>query len=178
MRILLAGGGSGGSATPILAVASELRARRPDVELLYVGTHGGPEAALTASEGIPYVGVATGKLRRYWDAQNLTDVGRVIQGVGQSLRLVRRFKPDVACGAGGFASVPPLLAAGVCRVPVHIHQQDAVPGLANKLLVPVARQITVALPQIPSRPNGAAGKSGTPSSARREPGRGVPLLRI
>jgi UDP-N-acetylglucosamine--N-acetylmuramyl-(pentapeptide) pyrophosphoryl-undecaprenol N-acetylglucosamine transferase len=147
MRILLAGGGSGGSATPILAVAHELRARRPDVELLYVGTHSGPEAALAASEGIPYVGVATGKLRRYWDAQNLTDVGRVLRGVGESLGHVRRFRPDVACGAGGFASVPPLAAAGVCRVPVHIHQQDAIPGLANKLLVPFARQITVALPR-------------------------------
>ena len=77
MRILLAGGGSGGSATPILAVASELRVRVPDVELLYIGTHGGPEAELAAEERIPYVGVATGKLRRYWDTQNVSDVGRV-----------------------------------------------------------------------------------------------------
>ena len=61
MRVLLAGGGSGGSATPILAVATELRERVPDVELLYVGTHAGPEAELAAEEGIPYVGVATGK---------------------------------------------------------------------------------------------------------------------
>ena len=63
MRVLLAGGGSGGSATPILAVASELRALVPGVELLYVGTHGGPEADLAAEERIPYVGVSTGKLR-------------------------------------------------------------------------------------------------------------------
>jgi UDP-N-acetylglucosamine--N-acetylmuramyl-(pentapeptide) pyrophosphoryl-undecaprenol N-acetylglucosamine transferase len=147
MRILLAGGGSGGSATPILAVATEIRSRAPDVELLYVGTHGGPEAVLAAEESIPYVGVSTGKLRRYWDTQNLTDVVNVVRGVGQSLRHVRRFKPDVACGAGGFASVPPLAAAGLSRVPVLIHQQDVVPGLANKLLVPFARRITVAMPE-------------------------------
>jgi UDP-N-acetylglucosamine--N-acetylmuramyl-(pentapeptide) pyrophosphoryl-undecaprenol N-acetylglucosamine transferase len=146
MRVLLAGGGSGGSATPILAIAGELRARIPEVELLYVGTHGGPEATLAAEEGIPYVGVATGKLRRYWDSQNLTDVGRVVRGVAESLRHVRRFKPDVACGAGGFASVPPLAAAGLSQVPVLIHQQDVVPGLANRLLVPFARRITVAMP--------------------------------
>jgi UDP-N-acetylglucosamine--N-acetylmuramyl-(pentapeptide) pyrophosphoryl-undecaprenol N-acetylglucosamine transferase len=146
VRILLAGGGSGGSATPILAVATELRRRDPSADLLYIGTLSGPEADLAADEGIPYVGVATGKLRRYWDTRNLTDVGRVVMGIGQSLAYVRRFKPDVACGAGGFASVPPLAAAGICRVPVLIHQQDVVPGLANKLLVPFARQITVALP--------------------------------
>jgi len=146
MRVLLAGGGSGGSATPILAVASELRARLPGIELLYIGTFAGPEGELAAQEGIPYVGVASGKLRRYWDAQNVTDLGRIVQGVGQSLGQVRRFRPDVACGAGGFASVPPLAAAGLYRVPILIHQQDVIPGLANKLLVPFASQITVALP--------------------------------
>jgi UDP-N-acetylglucosamine--N-acetylmuramyl-(pentapeptide) pyrophosphoryl-undecaprenol N-acetylglucosamine transferase len=147
VRILLAGGGSGGSATPILAVASELRARVPGVELLYVGTYGGPEGELAAEEGIPYVGVATGKLRRYWDTQNLPDVGRVLRGFVESLGHVRRFRPDAACGAGGFASVPPLAAAGSSRVPVLIHQQDVVPGLANRLLAPIARRITVALPE-------------------------------
>lgn len=146
MRVLLAGGGSGGSATPILAVAQEIRARVPGVELLYVGTHAGPEAALAAEEGIRYVGVSTGKLRRYWDRQNLTDVPRIGRGVGESLQLVRRFRPDVACGAGGFASVPPLAAAGLLRVPVLIHQQDVIPGLANRLLIPFARRITVTFP--------------------------------
>ena len=167
MRILLAGGGSGGSATPILAVAAELRARFPDVELLYIGTHGGPEADLAAEEGIPYVGIATGKLRRYWDTQNLTDVARVVRGVGESLTHVRRFKPNVACGAGGFASVPPLAAAGLSRVPVLIHQQDAVPGLANRLLVPFARRITVALPEtVPAFPAGRTVLRGNPVRRR------------
>src|SRR3954447_24459852 len=85
MRVLLAGGGSGGSATPILAVAGQIRARLPDVELLYVGTVDGPEGELAASEGIPYVGIASGKLRRYWDTQNFTDVIRVTRGIGQSI---------------------------------------------------------------------------------------------
>lgn len=167
MRVLLAGGGSGGSATPILAVASQLRARLPGVELLYVGTLDGPEGALAASEGIPYVGIASGKLRRYWDTQNLTDAGRVLRGVGQSIGHVRRFKPDVACGAGGFASVPPLVAAGLLRVPVLIHQQDVIPGLANRLLVPFARRITVALPDtLPSFPAGRTTLRGNPVRRR------------
>lgn len=167
MRVLLAGGGSGGSVTPILAVASELRARQPEIELLYVATEDGPEATLAAEEGIPYVGIATGKLRRYWDTQNFTDLGRIAKGIGQSLAHVRRFKPDVACGAGGFASVPPLAAAGLLRVPVLVHQQDAVPGLANRLLIPFARQFTVALPDTMSAfPAGRTSLRGNPVRPR------------
>lgn len=147
MRVLLAGGGSGGSATPLLAVAQELRGRRPDTALLYVGTHDGPETALAAQEQIPYSGVSAGKLRRYWDVQNFTDLFRVASGVAESIGLVRRFRPDVAFGAGGFASVPPLVAAALLGVPVLTHQQDVVPGLANRLLQPFARRITVAMPQ-------------------------------
>lgn len=163
MRILLAGGGSGGSATPILAVASQIRSRRPDVELLYVGTVGGLEGELAASEGISYVGVASGKLRRYWDTQNFTDAFRVAKGIAESLGHVRRFKPDVAFGAGGFASVPPLAAAGLIGVPVLIHQQDVVPGLANKLLVPFARRITVAMPDtVGAFPTGRTTLRGNP----------------
>lgn len=167
VRVLLAGGGSGGSATPVLAVATELRARDPSVELLYIGTRGGPEAELARAEDIAYVGVAAGKLRRYWDTQNVTDVGRIVRGVGESVGHVRRFRPDVAFGAGGFASVPPLVAAGLHRVPVLIHQQDVVPGLANKLLVPFATRITVSLPQtLPHFPRARTTLRGNPVRAR------------
>lgn len=147
MRIMLAGGGSGGSATPLLAVAQELRSRDSAVELLYVGTRRGPETVLTAKERIPYVAVRSGKLRRYWSAENLTDLFRIAAGLVESLRVVRRFRPDVAVGAGGFASVPPLAAAALVGVPLLVHQQDVLPGLANRLLVPAARRITVAMSQ-------------------------------
>ena len=163
MRILLAGGGSGGSATPLLAVAQELRDRDRVAAMLYVGTRTGPETLLAAREGIPYVDVAAGKLRRYWSIQNLTDPLRVARGLAESLALVRRFRPDVAIGAGGFASVPPLSAAALLRVPVLIHQQDVIPGLANRLLAPIARRITVALPQTMGRfPTGRTFLRGNP----------------
>ena len=145
-RVLLAGGGSGGSATPVLAVAQALRRAWPDVEFLYVGTRDGPEAALASAQGIPFAGVATGKLRRYWDRQNFTDPFRVIGGVAESYQLVRRFRPGVAFAAGGFAAVPPIVAARLAGARTLIHQQDVVPGLANRLLVPFAQRITVSLP--------------------------------
>ena len=145
-RVLLAGGGSGGSATPVLAVAQALRRASPDVEFLYVGTRDGPEAALASAQGIPFAGVATGKLRRYWDLQNFTDPFRVIGGVVESYQLVRRFRPGVAFAAGGFAAVPPMVAARLAGARTLIHQQDVEPGLANRLLVPFAQRITVSLP--------------------------------
>lgn len=144
MRVLLAGGGSGGSATPVLAVGMALRERVPTAEFLFVGTATGPERALAEAAGFRFQAVAAGKLRRYLAWQNVLDVGRVPLGVAQAARVVRAFRPHVAFGAGGFASVPPLVAAAVSGVPVLIHQQDVEPGLANRLLVPFARQISVA----------------------------------
>jgi len=146
LRVLLAGGGSGGSVTPVLAVAQALRRRAPSVEFLYVGTRQGPEAALAAAQGIQFAGVESGKFRRYWDPQNLTDPGRVAIGVAQAYRLARRFRPRVAFAAGGFGAVPPMIAARLVGARTLIHQQDVDPGLANRLLVPFADRITVSLP--------------------------------
>ena len=145
LRILLAGGGSGGSATPVLAVAQALRRRDVTIEFLYVGTREGPEAALAAAQGIPFAGVEAGKLRRYWDARNLTDPFRVLAGIAGSYALVRRFQPRVAFAAGGFGAVPPMIAARLAQARTLIHQQDVQPGLANRLLVPFAGRITVSL---------------------------------
>ncbi len=144
-RVLLAGGGSGGSVTPLLAVAVELRALDPKIEILFIGTHDGPERSLARTAGLPYRGVSAGKLRRYWDVQNLLDLGRIAAGFGESLGIARRFRPLVGLGAGGFGSVPPLAAARVLGMPVVIHQQDVEPGLANRLLLPLATAVTVAL---------------------------------
>jgi UDP-N-acetylglucosamine--N-acetylmuramyl-(pentapeptide) pyrophosphoryl-undecaprenol N-acetylglucosamine transferase len=145
LRILLAGGGSGGSATPVLAVAQALRRRDPSIECLYVGTRDGPEAALAAAQHIPFAGVAAGKVRRYWDVRNFTDPLRVALGIVQSYALVRRFRPDIAFAAGGFGAVPPIIAARLFGAFTVIHQQDVEPGLANRILMPFASRITVSL---------------------------------
>ncbi len=166
MRVLLAGGGSGGSAAPVLAVAQELHRRGP-CEFLYVGTASGPERDLVASLGIPFRTVQTGKLRRYWSLQNLADLFRIPLGLAESLALVASFHPDVAFAAGGFAAVPPLLAASLLRRPVVIHQQDVEPGLANRILAPFATAITVTFaPSAGHFPRSKARVTGNP--VRRE----------
>src|SRR5947209_13468680 len=146
MRVLLAGGGSGGSATPVLAVSQALRTLLPGVEFLYIGTTEGPERALADAQGIPFAGIAAGKLRRYFDVKNFTDPLRVVAGIGQAYGLVKQFRPDLAFSAGGFGAVPPMIAARALRARTVIHQQDVQPGLANRLLAPLADQVTVSLP--------------------------------
>jgi UDP-N-acetylglucosamine--N-acetylmuramyl-(pentapeptide) pyrophosphoryl-undecaprenol N-acetylglucosamine transferase len=163
VRLLLAGGGSGGSATPVIAVAERVREIHPGVRLLFVGTAEGPERQLAKAAGLEFAAVSSGKLRRYWSWQNLADPARVLAGLGASLRIMRRFRPDAALGAGGFASVPPLAAAALLGCPVHIHQQDAEPGLANRLLTPLARSCSVSLPVSLSRfPAGRTSLVGNP----------------
>jgi UDP-N-acetylglucosamine--N-acetylmuramyl-(pentapeptide) pyrophosphoryl-undecaprenol N-acetylglucosamine transferase len=182
LRVLLAGGGSGGSATPVLAVAQALRRREATVEFLYVGTREGPEAALAAAQGIPFAGVEAGKLRRYWDARNLTDPFRVLAGVAGAYALVRRFRPRVAFAAGGFGAVPPMVAARLGGARTLIHQQDVEPGLANRLLVPFARRITVSLPSslahFPKRRTTVTGNPVREEILRAEPGEAFTRLEL
>ncbi len=144
MRVLLAGGGSGGSAAPVIAVAEALRHTRPDTEFLYVGTPRGPERALAADAGLPYVAVRAGRLRRFATWRNLTDP--VLVGVGflQATAIAAKYRPHVAFGAGGFATVAPLVAARLSGARVLLHQQDVHPSLANRMLAPLASGITVA----------------------------------
>jgi UDP-N-acetylglucosamine--N-acetylmuramyl-(pentapeptide) pyrophosphoryl-undecaprenol N-acetylglucosamine transferase len=165
VRVLLAGGGSGGSSTPVIAVAQEL-ARRRDCRFLYVGTDTGPERQLVAMLGIPFRTVQTGKLRRYLSVQNFVDLFRLPVGFLQSLGIVRSFRPHVAFAAGGFAAVPPLLAAGLLGVPTVIHQQDVEPGLANRILAPFASVITVTFgSSVPHFPRHKTRVTGNPARA-------------
>lgn len=144
-------------------MAQALRRDEPAVEFLYIGTRGGPERTLAAAEGIPFVGVSTGKLRRYWDLRNVTDPFRVLVGLRESYALVRRFRPTAAFAAGGFAAVPPMIAARLVGARTVIHQQDVVPGLANRLLVPFAEQVTVSLaPSLAHFPRDRATVTGNP----------------
>jgi UDP-N-acetylglucosamine--N-acetylmuramyl-(pentapeptide) pyrophosphoryl-undecaprenol N-acetylglucosamine transferase len=145
MRIAFAGGGTLGSVTPLLAVAKAVRERRPDAECLWIGTTYGPESRLVAEAGLEFHAISSGKFRRYLAWQNVTDLFRIIKGLFGALALFRRRRPDVLVSAGGFVAVPAVWAAWLKRIPVHLHQMDIRPGLANKLSAPFAVSMSVAL---------------------------------
>jgi UDP-N-acetylglucosamine--N-acetylmuramyl-(pentapeptide) pyrophosphoryl-undecaprenol N-acetylglucosamine transferase len=145
MKIILSGGGTLGSVTPLIAVAEDLKTMETGVEFLWLGTKGGPEKKIVEEAGIKFKPIFSGKLRRYLSLWNLVDLISIKIAVCQSLFIIIKEKPDMVVSAGGFVAVPVVWASWLWGVPVLIHQQDFRAGLANKLCAPFAEKITVAL---------------------------------
>ncbi|MFA5047770.1 MAG: undecaprenyldiphospho-muramoylpentapeptide beta-N-acetylglucosaminyltransferase [Patescibacteria group bacterium] len=143
MKILLSGGGTMGSVSPLIAVYQEIKDKRSDVEFMFIGTKIGPEKEAVESYKMPFKAISSGKLRRYFSWQNLTDPFKIVAGFLQSFSILLKFKPNVVMVAGGFVGVPVAWTAWLLRIPVLIHQQDIIAGLANKLMANIATNITV-----------------------------------
>ena len=144
-RIILTGGGTAGHVTPNIALLPRLRELQYDIH--YIGSYNGIEKELIEQFGIPYHGISSGKLRRYFSVQNFTDPFRVLKGFGEAKRLIKLLKPDVIFSKGGFVSVPVVMAGKKCKVPVIIHESDMTPGLANKLSFPSATKVCCNFPE-------------------------------
>ena len=142
MRILFSGGGTLGSVTPLLAVAEEFK-KRGDHEFLWLGTAKGPERFLVDEWGIRFRAIRSGKWRRYFSWKNIFDLFQIFFGFFQSLWRIARFRPDAVLTAGSFVAVPVACAAKVLGVPIFVHQQDLRWGLANRIMRPLARRISV-----------------------------------
>lgn len=144
-RIILTGGGTAGHVTPNIALLPKLQEMGFDIQ--YIGSYNGIEKELIETFGIPYHGISSGKLRRYFSLQNFTDPFRVLKGLGEARKLIRDLKPDVIFSKGGFVSVPVVLAGKKCKVPVIIHESDITPGLANKIALPSATKVCCNFPE-------------------------------
>ena len=145
-RILFTGGGSAGHVTVNMALIPKFMEMGWDVK--YMGSKQGIEAELIQNmDHVEYIGISTGKLRRYLDWENLKDPFRTIKGVLQAYRLIRRMKPNVVFSKGGFVSVPVVIGAWLNRIPIIIHESDITPGLANKISIRFASKICVTFPE-------------------------------
>ena len=144
-KIVLTGGGTAGHVTPNIALLPSLQ--EAGYEITYMGSYDGIEKKLIEDFNLPYVGIATGKFRRYLDLKNLTDPFRVIKGFGEARKFLKTYKPDVVFSKGGFVSVPVVRAAASLGIPCIIHESDMTPGLANKLCIPVAKKVCCNFPE-------------------------------
>ena len=144
-KIVLTGGGTAGHVTPNIALLPSLQAA--GYEITYMGSYDGIEKKLVEDFDLPYVGISTGKFRRYLDLKNLTDPFRVIKGFGEARKFLKEYKPDVVFSKGGFVSVPVVRAAASLGIPCIIHESDMTPGLANKLCIPVAKKVCCNFPE-------------------------------
>jgi UDP-N-acetylglucosamine--N-acetylmuramyl-(pentapeptide) pyrophosphoryl-undecaprenol N-acetylglucosamine transferase len=132
-RVLLAGGGSAGHTSPLLATADALRRREPDIEITALGTARGLETRVVPEAGYPLELIPPVPLPRRLNADLARTPGRLRGALKAALEVVDRIQPDVVVGFGGYVSVPAYLAARKRRLPLVVHEGNALPGIANKL---------------------------------------------
>ena len=160
-HIVLTGGGTAGHVTPNIALIPKLQEK--GFQISYIGSYNGIEKSLIQELGIPYYGISSGKLRRYFDIKNFSDPFRVLKGYSQAKKLMKQLKPDVVFSKGGFVTVPVVLAAKKRKIPAIINESDMTPGLANKLCLSSATKICCNFPEtVSTLPADKAVLTGTP----------------
>ena len=160
-HIVLTGGGTAGHVTPNIAMIPRLK--ELGYKISYIGSYEGIEKKLIEELGIPYYGISSGKLRRYFDVKNFTDPFRVLKGFTEAKKLMKELKPDVVFSKGGFVTVPVVIAASRRKIPTFIHESDMTPGLANKICIPFATKVCCNFPEtISNLPKDKAVLTGTP----------------
>lgn len=160
-RIVLTGGGTAGHVTPNMALITKLKEKGYDIH--YIGSYNGIEKELIEKTGIPYYGISSGKLRRYFDVKNFLDPFKVLKGYREALRLMKKLSPDIVFSKGGFVTVPVVFAAHKKKIPVIIHESDITPGLANRICIPKAEKVCANFPEtLEYLPKDKAVVTGTP----------------
>lgn len=143
-NILISGGGTGGHIYPAIAIANEIKLRFPDANFLFVGAKDKMEMEKVPQAGYEIRGLWISGIQRKQIAKNFGFPFKMIDSLWRARRIIRRFKPDVAIGTGGFASGPTLIMASRRNVPTLIQEQNSYPGITNKLLGKRANKICVA----------------------------------
>jgi len=144
-KIVLTGGGTAGHVTPNIALIGKLK--EAGFEISYIGSKTGIEKKLITQTGVDYYPISTGKLRRYLSLKNISDIFRVLAGMRQARKIIKKIGPDCVFSKGGFVAVPVVYAAASRKVPVIIHESDMTPGLANKLCIKKASKICCNFPE-------------------------------
>ncbi len=147
LKIVLAGGGTGGHIYPLIAVYRHLK-RITDQKLVTLdATYLGPkifDESVFTNEGIKTIYITSGKWRNYFSLMNFVDIFKIIFGFFQSLWQLWKVMPDIIFSKGGYGALPVVLAGFLLGIPIVIHESDAVPGKSNKLAAPFAKKILLA----------------------------------
>ncbi len=152
-RFLFTGGGTGGHVYPNIAIYEALKEKYPDAEFLYVGTKKGSEAAIVPalSQPMEFVHIPSrGLPQNFRSPKTVLALAAILLGAVKSFFILRRFKPDIIIGSGGYAAAPVLLAAALLKIKVFIHEQNAVPGRLNLFIARFATKIGIAFPSTAS----------------------------
>lgn len=143
MRFVITGGGTGGHIYPALAIARGLQQRYPGSELLYVGTDHGLEAEIVPKAGLAFCTIRVAGLKRSLSPANLAVLWQAAAGLAGAAGILRRFRPAAVVGTGGYVCGPVVLAAAGLRIPTLIHEQNALPGITNRILARFTGRVAV-----------------------------------
>ena len=141
MKVLLAGGGTGGHVYPAIAIANKIKEHNPDCEILFVGTKNGIESEIVPKAGFELKTVTVQGFKRKIDLDNIKRVFKLCKGLEQSRRIVKKYKPDIVIGTGGYVSGPVLFNAAMSKKVTIVHEQNSFPGVTNKILSKVATKV-------------------------------------
>jgi UDP-N-acetylglucosamine--N-acetylmuramyl-(pentapeptide) pyrophosphoryl-undecaprenol N-acetylglucosamine transferase len=145
MKLIVAGGGTGGHLFPGIAVAEEFLSRDPANQVLFVGSERGIEARTIPRLGYQLELISAAGIRGKGSLAKLKGAAMMLYGYSQSRKILQQFKPDLVLGVGGYASLPMVLAARGLEIPRYIHEQNALPGMSNKVLSRVANKVFISL---------------------------------
>ncbi|MCX7843589.1 MAG: undecaprenyldiphospho-muramoylpentapeptide beta-N-acetylglucosaminyltransferase [Clostridia bacterium] len=143
MKYLITGGGTAGHINPGIAIAKHIRHKDKDAEFLFVGTRKGLETKLVPREGFTLETIRVRGFRRKFSLDTLAAVKDLFFGVMEARKVIRRFKPDVVIGTGGYVCGPVVLNAALMKIPTLIHEQNAFPGVTNKILSRFADAVAI-----------------------------------
>ena len=147
MRVLIAGGGTGGHLFPGIALAEELKRRNPESVSIFVGTKKGIESGVIPKLGFELRNIEIGGLKGKSSVEKVRNLSIIPRSVYQSILLIREYKPKLVIGMGGYASAPVALAAKLMRVKMAICEQNTIPGLTNRILAGFADRIFTSFPE-------------------------------
>ncbi|MCR8745353.1 undecaprenyldiphospho-muramoylpentapeptide beta-N-acetylglucosaminyltransferase [Romboutsia lituseburensis] len=141
MKVLLSGGGTGGHVYPAIAIANRIKEEHPEAEIVFVGTAKGIESEIVPKYGYELKTVTVQGFKRKIDFDNVKRVFKLFKGLEQSRKVVKKFKPDLVIGTGGYVSGPVLFNASMNKVPTVIHEQNSFPGVTNKILAKMVTKV-------------------------------------
>ena len=147
MRIIISGGGTGGHIYPALTIAKTIAGLIKPCEILFVGTKQGLEADIVPKEGFDFAAVEAQGFERRLSWDTVSTIMRTVKGLGQAVTLIRRFRPDIVIGTGGYVCGPVLLTAALMGIPTMIQEQNVIPGITNRILARFVSRVAVGYPE-------------------------------
>lgn len=143
MRVILSGGGTGGHIYPAVSIAKEIKHQHKDSEIIFIGTERGLESTIVPKEGFKLMKIKVRGFQRKLSLENISAVAESFTGIFKVSKIIREFKPDIVIGTGGYVSGSVLLTAALMGIPTLIHEQNAFPGVTNKILARLVDIIAV-----------------------------------